>query len=116
MPLSAAERTARSQIGIATRLAREDRKEMTRAATEAQWNRFYNQTDPALSHEQRVRQAQQLRNAHMARMRLAQAKKKRERRAELLAKVEEWARAKDDAAEAEQAAMDELAEFLTTEE
>jgi hypothetical protein len=41
------------------------------ARLQANWQRFYDQTDAGLPHEERCRQARELRRAHMARMTLA---------------------------------------------
>lgn len=81
MPLTEGQRRLIGRIGIETRLRSEDPKEMTRAARErANWGRYYDQTDPALSHEERSRLAESLRREHMARMGLASAGKPRRRR------------------------------------
>lgn len=81
MPLTDPQRSLIGKIGIETRLRSEDRQEMTRAAREqANWQRYYDQTDPGLSHEERTRQAESLRREHMARMTLASIGKPRKRR------------------------------------
>jgi hypothetical protein len=93
MPLTADERSELGRIGVRTRLATEDTTRMTEAARErSNWGRYYDQTDPGLPHEERVRRAGQLRDAHMARMRLARKVARRhveEARAELAALDEE---------------------------
>lgn len=81
MPLTDQQRRLIGKIGIETRLRSEDPQEMTRAAREkANWQRYYDKTDPELPHEERTRQAQSLRREHMARMTLASIGKKRKPR------------------------------------
>lgn len=94
MPPTAAERSEIGRIGAAARLAREDPKEMTAAAREGQWRKFYARTDPSLPGHERERRARALRDEHMARMRLAAQKAARQKR---------------EAAERERAARAELA-------
>jgi hypothetical protein len=81
MSATDAERSKRGQMGIAVRLAVEDRKEMTVAArAKANWDRYYDQTDERLTHEERVEQAKALRTAHMCRMSMAAAAARRRRK------------------------------------
>jgi len=72
MPLTDTERSDLGRIGIATRLATESTTEMTAAARQvANYDRYYSQTDPSLPEPERHRRALALRDAHMAKMRLA---------------------------------------------
>jgi hypothetical protein len=73
--------SARGKLGITTRLSREDPQEMTAAARQqANWQRYYDQTDPALPEAERQRRARELRHAHMARMQLASQLARRARK------------------------------------
>jgi hypothetical protein len=72
MALTKDERSEIGRIGARTRLAAEDPVKMTEAARrQANWGRYYDKTDPALPEPERIRRAAELREAHMARMRLA---------------------------------------------
>ena len=98
MPPTASERSEIGRIGAAARLAREDPREMTAAAREGLWRKFYDQTDPGLPEPERERRARALRDEHMARMRLAAQKAARKRRE---------AAAEEKSARAELAALDD---------
>lgn len=78
MPSTPAHRRDLGKLGNASRQAAEDPREMTAAAREiANWQRYYDRTDPALPETERTRKALALRDAHMARMRLAKAAKRK---------------------------------------
>jgi hypothetical protein len=71
----------RGRLGIATRLATEDKTEMTRAARIAASARFEAEVDPKseLSTAERSRRADAAQRAHMARLALASVKARRDR-------------------------------------
>lgn len=74
MPLTPEQRRLIGRIGAAAR-AGEDGRRRTQAAREAADRKFYEQTDPALSEEERWRLANVLRRQHLDRMRLASVTK-----------------------------------------
>ena len=71
--LTPAERSLRARLAAHALHASHDSRELTAKARETFRNSFYNQTDPALPHEEH------LRRAHFARMALASAKARRRR-------------------------------------
>lgn len=80
MPHTPAQRSLIGKIGIESRLRSEDRQEMTQAARQrSTFGRFYDQTDPALPHDERVRLAESMSREHMARMALASVAARRAR-------------------------------------
>jgi hypothetical protein len=76
--MTRAQRSALGRIGIQSRLAREDRSEMTEAArARANFGRYYDETPDELPHEERARRAVAARQAHMEKMSLAAAAARR---------------------------------------
>jgi len=77
MTMTPAERSLRSRLAAHAMHARNDSREVTAAARAAFRNSFFEQTDPSLPHDERLRRAEHLRKAHYARMALASAKARR---------------------------------------
>lgn len=71
----------RGRLGIATRLASEDKTEMTRAARAAARARFEVEVDPnhVLSEGERLRRADAAHRAHMTRLAMLSVKARRDR-------------------------------------
>jgi hypothetical protein len=75
--LTPAERSLRSRLAAHAMHARHDARETTAKAREVFRSSLYEQTDPSLPHEERLRRSDHLRKAHYARMALASAKARR---------------------------------------
>jgi hypothetical protein len=77
--LSEAERRLRASLAAHTLHATHDSRELTANARARFIGRFYEQTDPALPHPERVRRAEHLLQAHMKRLALRSAQARRKR-------------------------------------
>jgi hypothetical protein len=77
MSLTPSERSLRSRLAAHAMHARNDSREVTAKARETFRNSFYEQTDPTLPHEERLRRAEHLRKAFYTRLALKSAQARR---------------------------------------